>query len=164
MADSIALQILKAIEARLQVASVTIDGQTFTPPAGLTVDRERIGPVMPKHVANGPIIIPHMGGQEPTERDSYKSPLLKRTLMVLVTIAADANDVPNSDAVDPATNWLVQSLQSEPTLGGIAHWINEEGQEDFYSSFEDSASIVAIREMTLMVRFHTRTDNPEVRS
>lgn len=161
---SIALQVLQAIAARLKVASVTIDGETFTPPDGLTVQRERLGKITPRQVMNGPLIIVHMAGQKPTERKHHESPMLKRTLEVLVTIAADANETLNSEAVDPPSNWLTQSLQSEPTLGGIAHWISEEGQEDFYTSFEEAEEVVALREIMLEIPFHTRTDNPERRS
>jgi len=161
---SIAVQILQAMLTRLEVASVQIDGVTFTPPANLTVDRERIGKITPRQVYDGPLIVLHMGGQKETYREHYKSKMLTRTMQVLVTIAAGANDVPNSEAVDPSTNWLIQSLQSEPTLGGIAHWISEEGQEDFYTSFEESSEVVAVREIVLEIHFHTRTENPESRS
>lgn len=161
---SIALQILQAVKARLEVASVQIDGVTFSPPAGLTVERERIGKLTPRQVYNGPLIVLHMGGQKETSREHHKSKMLVRTMQVLVTIAADANNVPNSEAVDAPTNWLIQALQSEPTLGGIAHWISEEGQEDYYTTFEESSEVVALREMVLEVRFHTRTENPEARS
>lgn len=161
---SIAVQILQRMQDRLRLNAVTIDGETFGPPADLTVQRERLGKITPRQVMEGPLIILHMGGQKPTERDHHKSKMLTRTLEVLVTIAADANETKNSEAVDPATNWLVQALQSDPTLGGIAHWISEEGQEDFYTSFEEAGEVVALREMMLEVAFHTRTENPERRS
>lgn len=164
MADSVALQILQAIQTRLDSASVVVGGVTHTPPAALKVERERLGPINPATVKSGPIIVLHMGGQLPTERDHHKSPMLVRTMEVLTTIAANANDVLNSEALDPATNWLVLALQSEPTLGGVAHWISEEGQEDYYTQWEESADVIAIRELKLSVRFHTRTDNPTTRS
>jgi len=161
---SIALQILAAVKARLEASSVFVNGVEVFPPANLTVDRERIGKITPRQVYQGPLIVVHMGGQKETQRDHYKSPMLNRTMQVLVTITANANDVPNSEAVDPPYVWLVQALQSEPTLGGLAHWISEEGQEDFYTSFDESSEVIAVREMILDVAFHTRTDNPEVRS
>lgn len=161
---SIALQVLQAMKTRLELASVVIEGVTFNPPANLTVDQERIGKITPRQVYDGPLIVVHMGGQQATSREHHKSKMLVRTLEVLVTITANANDVPNSEALDAPTNWLIQSLQSEPTLGGIAHWVSEEGQEDFYTTFEESEEIIAVREIILHVRFHTRTEDPESRS
>ena len=164
MADSVHLQILKAVLTRLQASSVTIDGETFTPPAGLQVERERIGDVTPRVVESGPLVVVHMGEQQPTTRPNYKAPAVVRTMELNVTVAALANDVFNSEAVDPATNWIVQSLQSEPTLGLLTHWISEEGSEDFYTMFEESQDVLAYRQMKLHFRFHTRTDNPERRA
>lgn len=164
MADSVALDIQQAIEARLKLVSVSLNGVVHTKPTGLVVERERIGPIMPKNVKDGPLLVIHMGGQQPTTRKHYASPMLNRVLHILITIAADANTLKNSEALDPATNWLVVALQSEPTMGGIAHWISEEGQDDFYSFFDESADVVAIREIKLHVAFHTRTDNPTARS
>lgn len=164
MADSIALQIQKAVVTRLEKASVVIDGVTFTPPSGMTVQRERVGPIRPNHVSMGTLVVIHMAGQKPTVRKHYQATALVRVLQLTIAIAADANDALNSDALDPTTNWVIQALQSEPTLGGIAHWISEEGQEDFYTMFDDSADIVAMRELSIEIHFHTRTDNPAARS
>jgi hypothetical protein len=164
MADSIALQIQKAVVDRLEVASVEIDGATKTPPSNLSVQRERVGPIMPKHVRSGPLVIVHMGGQQPTERSHYKSPALKRVLNLTISVAANADETLSSDAVDPATSWVIQALQSEPTLDGLCHWISEEGQEDFYTMYDDSAEVVSMRELKIQIHFHTRTDNPEARS
>jgi len=164
MADSVALQIQKAVVTRLEEASVSIDGDTFTPPSNLTVQRERIGPIMPKHVQEGPLVVVHMGGQKPTERSHYKSTALKRVLNLTIAIAANADELLSSDAVDEGTNWVIQALQSEPTLGGLAHWISEEGQEDFVTMYDDSSAVVSMREIAIQIHFHTRTDNPEVRS
>lgn len=164
MADSIALKIQKAVETRLKLASVTIGGEVFNPPANLTVERERIGLIQPKHVQDGPLIVIHMGGQNPTARDHYKSPMLRRVLKLTAVIAASADAAKNSDALDPATNWVIQALQSEPTLGNLAHWISEEGQDDYYTFYDDSSLVVAQRELALNISFHTRTDNPEARS
>ena len=164
MADSIALAIMKAAETRLGVANVQIDGQTYTPPSNLTVERERVGVIQPKHVRDGPLVVIHRAGQSPSQRDHHKSPMLRRVLKLKISIAANAGDVKNSEALDPPGNWVVQALQSEPTLGGIAHWISEEGEEDYYTMFEDSSEIVVMREMDIHIAFHTRTENPETRS
>jgi hypothetical protein len=163
MADSIGTTILKAMETRLKLATVTIDGEAFTPPTGLVVERERVGVIQPKHVANGPLVVIHRTGQEPTVRNHHKSRMLLRVMDVAIVISASADSMKNSEALDPPANWVVQALQSEPTLNGLAHWISEEGEEDLYTIFEDSAAIIAAREMKLQIHFHTRTENPEVR-
>lgn len=164
MADSVALTLMKAVESRLGLASVDINGVTFAPPSGLTVERERVGIIQPKHVAGGPMVVVHRQGQKPSYREHHKHSLLKRVLQLRVIIAVNADEAKNSEALDHAGNWVVQALQSEPTLGGIAHWISEEGEEDYYTMFEDSAAIVAMREMTIEIPFHTHTANPESRS
>jgi hypothetical protein len=164
MADSISLQILKAMETRLKKASVLINGLPKTPPTGLVVQRERILAIMPKHVEDGPLIVINEAGEKPTVRDHHKSPKTDRVLQASITIAADAELVPNSDALDPASNWITHALQSEPTLGYLAHWIMEEGREDFSTVYDESSKIVAIRELKLEIGFHTRTDDPTARS
>lgn len=170
--SSVALQILDAIETRLKVASVQstvfdrIEGEyeTFTPPTGLTVGREIIGLVTERHVVGGPIISVAKGGELPSSRKHHKDPLTVRTMEVLITVAAKAEDVTPSNALDAPSNWVIQALQSEPTLDGIAHYISEEGSEDEYTTYQESTFVLAARQMRLHVTFHSRTDNPEVRS
>jgi hypothetical protein len=164
MSDSEALTILKAIDTRLAVASVVIDGVVHTKPVGLTVDRDQIAPVKPAQVKGGPFINIVKGGQLPTQRKHYKDMMLIRTMEVVVSVYALATGTRNSEALDPATNWVIKALQSEPTLGGHTHWVSEEGEDDFFSLFDDSMEVVAMREMKLHFEFHTRTDNPEARS
>lgn len=164
MADSIGLQVLKAMEARLKVASVQIDGQTFTPPTGLVVQRERVALVTAVAVKDGPLILIDSNGERPTVRKHYKSKMLIRTMEALVTVLVDASALPTSDALDPATNWLISAFQSDPTLGGIAHWMNEEGRDDNTSTFDNSAVVVGVREMKWHIEFHSRTEIPTARS
>ena len=162
--SSIALDLLDAIETRLGAASVVVNKDTKTPPANLTIYRELIGQVTPAKVKLGPIISISRGGELSTSRDHYKSPMLQRMMEVLITVAVLANDDHPSVALDPACVWVIHALQSEPTMGGINHWISEESAEDFYTTFADSEDVVAAREHKLHFAFHTRTDDPEARS
>ena len=168
--SSVALHILDAVEARLKLASVpsTVlfeeEYVPFTPPGGLTVGREIIGLVTERHVVNGPIISVAKGGELPTTRNHHKSPLTIHTMEVLITVAAKAESSTPSTALDPASSWVIHALQSEPTLGGIAHYITEEGSEDEYTTYQDSTFVLAARQMKLHIVFHTRTDDPNARS
>ena len=164
MADSVALQIAKAVETRLGVASVALPSGTKTPPSGLTIERERISSIMPEDVSLGPLIVIAIGAETRVERVNHKSPLTSRTLELLIAIYANATSQGGADAVDPAYNWLIHALQSEPTLGGLAHWVSEEGHESAYTAFQDSADVIAGREVKVHIDFHTRTDDPEVRN
>lgn len=161
---SIALQISQAVEARLRVASVVLPSGTKTPPLGLTVEREKISVVHHAEVKNGPLISVSIGAEPQISRDHHKSPMTKRVLELLVGIYADANDMPGAEATDPAYLWMVHALQSEPTLGGLAHFISEEESEMAYTMSTESRDIVAGREVKVHIHFHTRTDDPGVRN
>ncbi len=163
--SSIALQILDAIETRLGKASVQgWDGTVFTAPANLTVAREIIGLVTERHVALGPVISVAKGGELPTTRKHHSHTMTIHILEALVTVAAKAEDENPSVALDEPSSWVVQALQSDPTLGGIAHYISEEGSEDEYTTYQESTFVLAARQMKLHIVFHTRTDNPDARS
>lgn len=164
MADSVGLQISKAVEVRLGVASVVLPSGVKTPPAGLVVVRERISTVMPEDVVDGPLINMSIGAEPRINRDHYKSQMTVRMLELLIGIYADATVIPAADAVDPAYNWLIHSLQSEPTLGGLAHWVSEEASDSAYTTFRDSKAVIGAREVKLQLEYHTRTDDPEVRN
>lgn len=161
---SVALQIAQAIEARLNEPSVELPGGTKTPPEGLRVERERIATVTPSDVADGPLVSIAISAQVKVDRKNHRAPLTTRTEEYLVYVYAGATDEKAADAVDPAYNWVVHALQSEPTLGGLAHWVSEEGYDQAYTSFPESAEVVAAREVKIHVAHHTRTDDPEVRS
>jgi hypothetical protein len=160
---SVGVQIAQAVEARLNVASVEIASGTKTKPAGLTVERERLTDVRPADVQAGALIIVSIGAEVAVSRVHWQSPKTDRILELLVGVYALASATKGAEATDPAYNWLVQALQSEPRLGGLAHWISEEGYEAAYTRFQDSHEIVCAREVKIHVSFHTRTDNPEVR-
>ncbi len=161
---SIELQIGAAIEARLNVASVTLPGGVKTPPAGLTVVREKLGTIYPTDVKDGPLINVSAIGQPQITRDHWKSPVTKRIGEVLLGIYALAEADKGAVVTDPAYLWAIHALQSEPTLGGICNYISEEAIDVEYTMFGDSSDIVAAREVKLWVYFHTRTDDPEVRA
>lgn len=161
---SVELQILEAMEARLKVASVTLPGGVKTPPAGLTVVREKLGTIYPADVKDGPMMNISAGGQTNITRDHWKSPVTQRIAEVLVGIYALADTAKGATVTDPAYLWLIHSLQSEPRLGGLCNYISEENIDVAYTMFQDSTEIVAAREVKLWIYFHTRTDDPEVRA
>lgn len=164
MADSVGVQIAKAVEARIKLSSVTLPSGAKTPPAGLTIFRERVSVIMPEDVKAGPLINISIGSEVEVNRETHKSPMTVRTLELLVGVYASANVLAGADATDPAYNWLIQALQSEPTMGGLSHWVSEEGYEAAYTAWEGSKDVVAAREVKVRLQFHSRTDDPEVRS
>ena len=161
---SLDVQIVQALEARLNAASVTLPSGVKTPPAGLTVFREKLGTIYPDNVKAGPVINISAAGQPKIERDHWKSPVTKRVMEVLCGIYALAEDQRGQEVTDPAYLWLIHALQSEPTLGGLCNYMSEEGVDVAYTMFQDSAEIVAGREVQLWIYFHSRTDDPEVRA
>lgn len=164
MADSQGLLIEKAVETRLNAANVMLPSGQKDPPAGLTVEREKVGTVHPSDVADGPLISVSIGAEVKINRNGIKSPMTVRTLELLIGIYADATTVPGADALDPAYVWVVHALQSDPTLGVGAHWVSEEKSESSYTVYSDSAKVIAGRELTVHIEFHTRTDDPTVRN
>lgn len=165
---SVGVQILEAIELRVQQASVTLPAlvgvRTVTPPEGLTVERDMIRPVMVRDVLDGPHIALAIRGQTDVRRDKWDSPMTIRTLEVVADVFALANEVRGAEATDPAYVWMIQSLQSESTLGGICHYISEEEHEDAHTAVEESADLIATKSVRINFVFHTRTDDPELRN
>ncbi len=161
---SIGLQISQAVETRLGLANVTLPSGVKTPPTGLTVVREQIAVVTPDQVRDGPLINMSIAGEVQVNRVNWKAPKTDRLMELLIYVYANANVVKAAEAIDPAYNWMVHALQSEPTMGGICHWIAEDGFESAYTSFPESEDVVAAREVKLHFDFHTRTDDPEVRN
>ena len=164
MAFSIAVQIAIAVEARLGDPSAILPSGVKTPPAGLTVVRGRVSDIRPEDVAGGPLINLSIGAELDINRDGIKNPMTVRTLELLVGIYANANTVLTDEAVDPAYNWLIHALQSEPSLGGLAHWVSEESSESTHTMWFENSEVVAAKEVKLHLEFHTRTDDPQVRN
>lgn len=165
--DTLSLQIAKAVETLLGSASVTIyDGSTLTKPTGLVVQRERVTQVTPDDVEDGPLVLVSIAAEPAIDPvgNNNRGVAVKRRLEILIDIFADATDTPPSDAVDPAYVWVVMALQSDPRLGGLAHWIQERAYESQYTSFADSARVMSARAVRFYIEHHTRRDDPRVRS
>jgi hypothetical protein len=161
---SLGLQIAQAVEARLQLASVSLPGGVKTPPAGLSVERERVSMVTRREVDDGPHIVVSIAAEPKIDRDHWKSPHTVRHLELLIGVYVLANDIKGADALDAPYLWVVHALQSDPTFGGLANWVSEEASENAYTKFPESGDLIAGRELKLWINFHTRTDDPEVRS
>lgn len=164
---SVEVQILQAAEARLNAASVALPSKkgtrTVTPPPGLSVERSMFRPVTYMDVRNGPHIAVSVRGQPEISRDSWFDPKTIRMTEIIADVFALANEVKGAEATDPAYLWLIQALQSEPTLGGICHWISEEGTEDEMTEVAESAELIAVKAVKIHFRYHTRTDDPSLR-
>lgn len=165
MADSQGLLIEKAVETRLNLASVMLPSGQKTKPAGLVVERERISQVMPEEVADGVILLTvAIGAEVQVNRNGVKSPMTTRTLELLIGIFVDATVEKAADTIDPGYNWIIHALQSDPSLGVGAHFVSEEGHDSEYTAFADADAVVAGRELKIHIGFHTRTDDPTVRN
>ena len=163
--SSIALQILDKMETQLKKASLPgWDGEVFTRPLNLTVGREIAGLITERMLTQGPVISLRKGGELPTKRTHHQSPMNIHVLEAEITVAVLAESTSASAALDAPSSWVVQALQSDPTLGGFAHYISEEGSDDDHTPYQESEKILAARHMKFHVRFHTRTDNPDARS
>lgn len=162
--SSVLTQIAQAVEDRLKVASVQINGATKTPPAGLTVNGEMTITPTAMMVEHGPLINVSFPQEVSTSRNHFKSPNTVRVGEVILQIWANSDTQRPSLAVDPAYLWAIHALQSDPTLGGINDFIAEEGSEGGVTSFIDSDTLIAVREVKIQFHFHTMTIDPETRS
>lgn len=162
--SSLLVQIAQAIETRLGVASVQINGVTKTPPTGLTVLGEMTITPTVKMVQHGPLINVTFPQEVQTSRDHWKHPSTVRIGEVILQIWAHSDDIRPSLAVDPAYLWAIYALQSDPTLGGLNNFISEEGSEGGVTAFTDSDTLIAVREVKIQYHFHTMTIDPETRS
>lgn len=161
---SLDVQIAVAMEARLKLASVTLPSGVKTPPAGLTVVREKLNTIYPGDVRSGPMLVISGSGQPSISRKQWSSPVTQRVIEYLVSVHALAEDEKGLESTDDAYLWLIWALQSDQSLGGLANYISEEGVDIAYTAFQDSSEIIAAREVKIWVYTHSRTDDPEVRA
>lgn len=164
MADSQILRILKAIEARLKLETVTVDGEVFPRPPGLTVLRGRITPLElpdPEAEIEGDVPATLIAAEEEeSERAPHRTgSIMKRVAKVSLMHVAQGE--PAEDVVDPLRTWGTVALMSDERLGGLVNGIEEVGatyDREFYHV------PIASVQVDYLVEFHTRARNPEKRS
>jgi len=122
---SIREQIISALAALLEAEGA---------PEGLTVHRERTRPIEADAL---PALLVYSEDDEPatTDRQTFRSPLVERSLHVIVEARARVTSPLSLDqALDPLLVWAAQQIMQNETMGGLAigaiegkaNWISKE--------------------------------------
>ena len=112
-----------------------------TPPAGLTVHRERTRPIETDSL---PAIMVYSEDEQPKNLGSqtYRAPLTERQLSVgLQCRAKGSTGVAPDVALDPILVWAVKTISQNETFGGLANGVEED--RTVWSSREGDDPIAA---------------------
>jgi len=119
--DSVRLKVADAVKARLELASVTVNGAARTKPTGLTVHRFPNRPVTTDQLPA--IVLFFLESPKPAYEASDTADRVLN--LVCECRAAVPAGTPPDDAVDPLINWATLALLSAESLGGLAEKIDE---------------------------------------
>lgn len=157
---SIREQVLIAIVTALG-ASTARSSNPVSPPAGLTVHRERTRAI---EVDSLPAILVYAddGVPKPLAGQVYASPLTEHELTVALECRAQGSSAVSPDAaLDPVLVWAALAIFADERFGGLASGV-EEGRT-VWNSHEGDVPIASAK-YSITVRFRTSRLDPTSKS
>lgn len=133
-------------ELLMQAVVAALDGAGK--PAGAVVDRNRRQPTAASELPRISVERLDEGVEKATA--SRSSPLVDRRLRIAVVSRIAGADA----ALDPFSQWAVQALMADQSLGGLAAGIDEQAVNWEYD--EDSQVDYSVEARTFQIRYVTR--------
>jgi hypothetical protein len=132
-----------------------------SPPAGLTIHRERTRPLESDNLPA--IVFKDLKESKPRGIGSnYKAPLVEREVSIALEFrAAGSSGVSPDQAIDPLQEWALVQIFKDESFGGLANGV-EEGETVWHSKEGDT--LLAAATTYLSIKYRTSRIDPSSRT